>query len=266
MQKKTYLQESIKGGRLMRWNMMPLKVFIAPMKFYSKQGQDLKYRQMVRQALDEWHKVSNGKVSFVIVDNLLSSQINIDWKRVQRKALGHCIFQYDRNNRLYSAEVTIGLTEGLVHADYNDEGETYHTILHEIGHAIGLGHSPFKNDIMYTPHQKGIMHVGAGDKLSVNWLYTFPQGKTVNEIASKYSTGGSDIDEVVANIISKKAKTEFEKVKDNVAIAPEKNLLDETQNIGDLKKYNMSLQNIQISADLQEQIKKHYRDSSFNNK
>jgi hypothetical protein len=42
-------------------------------------------------------------------------------------------------------------------------------------------------------------------------------------------------------------------------------LLDETQNIGDLKKYNMSLQNIQISADLQEQIKKHYRDSSMKN-
>ena len=68
------------------------------------------------------------------------------------------------------------------------------------------------------------------------------------------------------SIISKKAKTEFEKVKDNVAAAPGKSLLDETQNIGDLKKYNMSLQNIQISADLQEQIKKHYRDSSFKNK
>jgi hypothetical protein len=86
MQKKTYLQESIKGGRLMRWNTMPLKVFIEPMKFYSKQGQDLKYRQMVRQALDEWHKVSNGKVSFVVVDNLLSSNVNIEWKRVQRQA------------------------------------------------------------------------------------------------------------------------------------------------------------------------------------
>ena len=57
----------------------------------------------------------------------------------------------------------------------------------------------------------------------------------------------------------------FEKVKDSVEIPPEKNLLDETQNIGDLKKYNMSLQNIQISADLQEQIKKHYRDSSMKN-
>jgi hypothetical protein len=266
MNKKTYLQESIKNGRLMRWNMMPLKVFIAPMKFYSKQGQDAKYRRFVRQALDEWHRISNGKVSFIIVDNLLSSQINIDWQRVQRQALGHCVFQYDRNNRLYSAEVMIGLTEGLVHADYNNDDEVYHTILHEIGHAIGLGHSYFKNDIMYTPHQKGISHVGPGDKLTINWLYTFPQGKTVNEIASKYQTGGSDLDEVVAKIISKQAKTEFEKVKEGISTEPERNLLQEAQNIGDLKKYNMSLQNIQISADLQEQIKRHYRDSSMKDK
>ena len=264
MNKKTYLQESVKGGRLIRWSMMPLKVYIAPMKFYSKPGQDQKYRQYVKQALDEWHRVSNGKVSFVVVDNLLSSNVNIEWQRVQRQALGHCIFQYDRANRLYSAEVMIGLTEGLVHADYNNEGEVYHTILHEIGHAIGLGHSPFKNDIMFTPHQKGITHVGPGDRLSINWLYTFPQGKTVNEIASRYSVSGSDLDEVVAKIISKEAKTDFEKVKISLDEMPTKrDLLNEAENIGNLKKYNMAIQNIKISTDLQEQLRKHHRDSSM---
>lgn len=263
MEKKTYLQESVKNGRLIRWTMMPLKVYIAPMKFYSKQGQDAKYRAYVKQALGEWHKVSNGKVSFVIVDSLLQSNVNIDWKRVEREALGCCYFQYNRANQLYSAEVSIGLTEGLVHADYMDEGEVYHTILHEIGHAVGLGHSPFKKDIMYTPHQKGITHVGQGDRLSVNWLYTFPQGKTVAEIASKYGVSGSDLDEVVARIISKQAKTEFEKVKDMVKVEPSRNLLDESENIANLRKYHMSLQNIKISGDLTEQIRKHYRDTNI---
>lgn len=263
MEKKTYLQESVKNGRLMRWNMMPLKVYIAPMKFYSKQGQDIKYRGFVKKALDEWHRVSNGKVSFVIVDTLLQSNVNIDWKRVERQALGHCYFQYDRANRLFSAEVSIGLTDGLVHADYMDEGEVYHTILHEIGHAVGLGHSPFKKDIMYTPHQKGILHVGEGDRLSVNWLYTFPQGKSVSEIASKYGVSGNDLDEVVARIISKEAKTEFEKVRESVKQEPARNLLEESETIANIRKYHMSLQNIKILGELTEQIRKHHRDTGL---
>ena len=262
MKKETYLQESVKNGILIRWTSMPLKVYIAPMKFYSKQGQDAKYRDFVKRALDEWQKVSNGKVSFVIVDSLLQSQINIDWKRVEREALGNCYFQYDRSNRLFSAEVSIGLTEGLVHADYMDEGEVYHTILHEIGHAVGLGHSPFKTDIMYTPHQKGITALSRGDRLSVNWLYTFPFGKTVNEIATKYGVAGNDIDEIVANIISKQTKTEFEKVKDNVASQPQRNLIEESENIANLRKYHMSLQNVQISNNLAEKLRKFNRDTN----
>lgn len=263
MEKKTYLQESVKSGILMRWEKMPLRVYIAPMRFYSKSGQDAKYRGMVKQALDEWTKISNGKVSFTITNSYDTSHISIEWKRVERRALGYCTPHYSKNNSFLMAEVLIGLTEGKVHADYMDEGEVYHTILHEIGHAIGLGHSPFKNDIMYTPHQKGITHLGPGDRLSINWLYTFPLRKKVSEIASQYGVSGSDIDEVVAKILSKKAKTDFEKVKDSVEIPPEKNLLEETQNIGDLKRYNLALQNIKISTDIQEQLKKHHRDTSL---
>ena len=67
---------------------MPLKVYIAPMQFYSKQGEDYKYRAMVKKALETWQKASEGKVSFQIVGTLLESNVNIEWKRVDRKALG----------------------------------------------------------------------------------------------------------------------------------------------------------------------------------
>ena len=194
MQKHTYVAESLKNGRIMRWTFMPLNVYIAPMNFYSKQGQDMKYRHMVIRALEEWQKATRGKISFKVVNTLLESNVNIDWKRVERKALGYCYFSFDGANRLYGAEVAIGLTEGLVHADYMDESEVYHTILHEIGHAIGLGHSHNKADIMYTPHQRGINSISQGDVLTVNWLYSLPQGATTAEVASRYGIGGSDID------------------------------------------------------------------------
>ena len=228
---------------------MPLKVFIAPMKFYSKQGQDSRYRAMVRRALDEWQRATKGRVSFTTVETLMESNINIDWKRVERKALGHCYFDYDSQNRLYTAEVSIGLTDGLIHRDYMDDGEVYHTILHEIGHAIGLGHSPFNKDIMYTPHQKGILKVSDCDVLTVNWLYTLPHGATAGEIASKYGVNGSDdIDEVVAKIMDKKAeKLNLQETK--IQTKPKRDLLDEQESIANLRKYHMSIQNVHLSEE-----------------
>ena len=42
-------------------------------------------------------------------------------------------------------------------------------------------------------------------------------------------------------------KNEFERVKDSVVMQPKKDLMEEHSNIGDLKKYNLTLQNIQLS-------------------
>lgn len=249
MQKHTYVAESLKNGRIMRWTFMPLNVYIAPMNFYSKQGQDMKYRHMVIRALEEWQKATRGKISFKVVNTLLESNVNIDWKRVERKALGHCYFSFDGANRLYGAEVAIGLTEGLVHADYMDESEVYHTILHEIGHAIGLGHSHNKADIMYTPHQRGVNSISQGDVLTVNWLYSLPQGATTADVASRYGIGGSDIDEIITKFINKKTPSEFEKVKSSVKI-PKRDLLEEQETLANLRKYHMALQNVQISDEM----------------
>lgn len=249
MNKKTYLQESLRNGRIMRWTVMPLKVYVAPMQFYSKQGEDFKYRSLVKKALDEWQAATRGRVSFVMVNTLLESQVNIEWKRVERKALGHCYFQYDNSNRLYSAEVSIGLTDGLIHRDYMDDGEVYHTILHEIGHAIGLGHSPYKADIMYTPHQKGINRVSDGDILTVNWLYKIPQGSTVSEIASKYGVGGSNIDEIITRYMNKNMGTASEKTTEPKK-TKSRDLLEEQEHIALLRKYHMALQNVTISEDM----------------
>ena len=255
MQKYTYVAESLKNGKIMRWTFMPLKVYIAPMKFYSKQGQDMKYRAYVIRALREWENATKGKIRFKVVNTLLESNVNVDWKRVERKALGHCYFNYDASNRLYGAEVAIGLTEGIVHADYMDEGEVYHTILHEIGHAVGLGHSPNPKDIMYTPHQKGINKISEGDVLTINWLYTLPQGATTKEVASKYQISGADIDEIIAKFIDKKTPSEFEKVKSSIKPKPKRDLLEEQEAIANLRRYHMSLQNVHIPEETQKFFK-----------
>lgn len=248
MQAYTYLNESVKNGNIMRWSINPLIVYIAPMKFYSKQGEDPKYRKMVIDALNTWSAASGGKITFKITNVLLESNINVDWKRVDRKALGHCYFNWDAQGRLYGAEVSIGLTDGKIHKQYDNEIEVYHTILHEIGHALGLGHSPYKEDIMYTPHQYGNASLSANDKHSIQWLYRLPAGMPVQKIAAKYGmTTSADIDSIIRKIDSKDNE---EPQQEKLQLRTSRDLLQESANIGDLKRYNMMLQNISIKPNV----------------
>ncbi|MBQ3310730.1 matrixin family metalloprotease [bacterium] len=250
MELKTYLNESFKMGHLMRWTFMPLGVYVSPMKFYSKKGQDDKYKSMIMKACNEWEKASLGKVKFRFVTSLLESNINVEWRRIDRKALGHCQFNYDGSNRLYGAEVSIGLSDGVICQHYMADGEVYHTILHEFGHALGLGHSPYNSDIMYTPHKYGIVSLSKRDIRTIQWLYKLNQGTTVNDMVTKYKIGSQNPDEIITKYMMQNNPSEFDKVTESLLNSEKKDLLVEQQNIGDLKKYNLLHQNIKLSDDV----------------
>jgi predicted Zn-dependent protease len=177
--------------------------------------------------------------------NLYDSNINIEWKRVDRKSLGSCTFNFDKLGRYYSAELSIGLSDGILHHQYMDENEVFHTIVHEIGHSVGLGHSKTKGDIMYVPHEYGVTNISQNDLATLRWLYKFPVGKTEREILAMYSNyQATSIDDLVLKMTSEGYQSDFEKTK-NILInsQPTKDLLEENQNIGDLKKYLMQLNN-----------------------
>ncbi len=258
MQTITYIDDCFNKGKLTRWpdNVMPLKVYIGKFNWYKSQGSadEYKYTQLLIDGFNAWENLTGGLVSFERTMNLYESNINIDWKRVDRKSLGSCTFNYDKLGRYYSAEVSIGLSDGIIHHQYMDDNEIFHTVLHEIGHSVGLGHSKTKGDIMYVPHQYGIVNVSNNDLETLKWLYRLPVGKTREEILALYGKNNlGSIDKMISSLNNEEKKSDFEKTKDSISnsqgLKPEfaKNLSEETQNIGDLKKYLLQVHSLNIN-------------------
>lgn len=257
MNRLTYLTTNLLKGKLIRWpeQCFPLPVFIAPCTFYSITEADrIMYQQMAIDAFNEWERVGEGRFSFISTNSLNDSQINLEWRRVDRKSLGTCSFNYDNNSRLYSATVSIGISDGIIHKKYMDENEVYHTILHEIGHSLGLGHSSNSEDIMYTPHQYGQVNLSQRDINTINWLYSLPYGTSLDSLNKAYSLHCTNIDDIIMKIANKEAESDFQKTLKSINI-PSRNLEDEQDKLAKIKKFQMSIQNVKLPKEIADKFK-----------
>jgi hypothetical protein len=189
---RTYLDACLKDGLTVRWpdSAMPIKVYVASFRWYekSKQQESFTYNQMVYDAFDTWNRVSGDRVRFQHVARLDDSQIDVKWRRVDRTSLGHCQYLVNNQSQIYSAEISIGISDGLVHAQYNDMDEVKHTILHEVGHALGLiGHSDGGDDIMFVPHQYGVVQLSPRDAETMATLYKLPSAFDYMGMGQKFN-------------------------------------------------------------------------------
>ena len=146
------------------------------------------YQELVREAFDTWETVTN--INFVEVVDDVSVAFRLGWESIDGPSgiIGSSQYTGRKSfNPLYSinrAEISFDTAE-----PWNLDRQTasnvsfYTTALHEIGHAIGLGHTNDPSNLMFPYQQSDVQDLTAGDIEGAQLQYGAPIKGAPSEIA-----------------------------------------------------------------------------------
>ncbi|UCH65023.1 MAG: matrixin family metalloprotease [Ignavibacterium sp.] len=144
------------------WNLssFPLKIFV---KESSSPYYKTLYKAYVNYALNVW-KIADSRINYSFVNSKSTADISVIFiedlgDKYNEDYIGLTEYNIDRSKIIDYSKIQISLTK------FDDEivsdGEIKATIIHELGHAFGLGHSKNEFDIMYPyidPEHSPLMH------------------------------------------------------------------------------------------------------------
>lgn len=163
---------------------------------------DSTFKPMMQKAYSEWQTVLGSNVMFTYSGNKEDATDIVSFSRAGggkgMQEGGNC--QYDiQENFLKGSKIVINA--------YDSTGKPmpkeiiYHTMLHEIGHSIGImGHSPYKGDVMSQGSAIFLPHLSQRDKNTVKLLYKdYGKQPTKEDIHKAKTEELTDIAKRVAN-------------------------------------------------------------------
>ena len=167
-----YIENSkLQAGRFIKWDKSVVNVFITPISSPISNKEFL-YGE-IRRAILEWNKslrLNGLNLMYNEVFQAQNADVIIHWTKVGRVFEGMCKYPGVLNNILKKVSIDVGLPN-----DYSGKNTTAESIffvmMHELGHALGLGHGVEIDDLMFVPHQKNISNPSENDLYVLKQIY-----------------------------------------------------------------------------------------------
>lgn len=166
-----YLNNSKIRGTLCGWKKTQIKVFISEISAQITNKENMYY--FIEKAIQSWNTVlknENIMLQFEISKDIQTADIIVHWVKVGRIYEGMCKYLSVIGNEIKKISIDIGLPNEYSGKETTDLS-IYCAIMHEFGHALGLGHGVEFDDIMYVPHQKNITTPSLNDIFVLKQIY-----------------------------------------------------------------------------------------------